>query len=221
MITSWAVCVYAMYRAQWSQSEVVIQTSKEEKARRLVEYSAILYRNQPEWLRKRHPLKRDATALAMAWADGGRLYGIPSAEDQIRMFHPTIVIFDEAAFLPGFEACYDTAEPVAKQIIADFICRAWIVCRRVHSMTVNSRAFSTLVGRLERDTALAGRELSRGTKGQKLCDGDRDFLRWFRKVFVFSGPLPRLSRPSSMHSGGEGCQDRGTQRTKETSQEDR
>jgi hypothetical protein len=118
MITSWAVCVYAMHRAQWSQAEVVIQTTKEEKARRLVEYSTILYRNQPEWLRKRHPLKRDATALAMAWADGGRLYGIPSGEDQIRMFHPTIVIFDEAAFLPGFEASYDAAEPVAKQLIA-------------------------------------------------------------------------------------------------------
>jgi hypothetical protein len=54
----------------------------------------------------------------MAWADGGRLYGIPSGEDQIRMFHPTIVIFDEAAFLPGFEASYDAAEPVAKQLIA-------------------------------------------------------------------------------------------------------
>ncbi len=118
MLTSWAVCAYATHRAQWTKAEVVIQTSKEEKARRLVEYSAILYRNQVDWLKKLHPLKRDPTALSLEWADGGKLYGIPSGEDQIRMFHPTIVIFDEAAFLPGIEASYDATEPVTKQIIA-------------------------------------------------------------------------------------------------------
>lgn len=118
MLTSWAVCAYATHRAQWTKAEVVIQTAKEEKAKRLVEYSTILYRNQAEWLKQRHPLKRDATGLAIEWADGGKLFGIASGEDQIRMYHPTVVIFDEAAFLPGIEACYDAAEPVAKQIIA-------------------------------------------------------------------------------------------------------
>jgi hypothetical protein len=118
MLTSWCCMVYATHRAQWAKAEVVVQTAKEEKARRLVEYAAILYRNQPEWLQRRHPLKRDATALALEWADGGKLYGIPGGEDQIRMYHPTIVIFDEAAFLPAAEASYNASNPVAKQIIA-------------------------------------------------------------------------------------------------------
>jgi|SRR5215469_932200 len=64
-----------------------------------------------------HPLKRQ-TSLAMEWADGGKLYGIPAGEDQIRMYHPTLVIFDDAAFLPGFEACYNATTPVAQQIVA-------------------------------------------------------------------------------------------------------
>jgi len=51
MITSWSLMCYGTHRAQWSKAEVVVQTSKEEKAGRLVEYAKILYRNQPEWLR--------------------------------------------------------------------------------------------------------------------------------------------------------------------------
>jgi hypothetical protein len=94
-----------------------VQTANEEKAKRLVEYCKILYRNQPDWMKQRHPLRADA-ALAMEWADGGRVFGIPSGEDKVRMFHPTIMIFDEAAFLPGMEACYNAVNPVAGQIIA-------------------------------------------------------------------------------------------------------
>jgi len=117
MLTSWCTMCYATHRSQWAKAEVVVQTAKEDKACRLVEYAAILYRNQADWLKKRHPLKRQ-TSLSLEWEDGGRLYGIPGGEDQIRMFHPTIVIFDEAAFLPGAEACYNAANPVAKQIVA-------------------------------------------------------------------------------------------------------
>lgn len=117
MLTSWCLMIYATNRAQWHKAEVVVQTSKEDKAGRLVEYAAILYRNQPDWLRQRHPLRRDAT-LAMEWESGGKIFGIPSGEDQIRMYHPTIVIFDEAAFLPGAESCWNAAQPVAAQMIA-------------------------------------------------------------------------------------------------------
>ncbi len=118
MLSSWCLMCYATHRAQYSASEVIVQTAKEDKARRLVEYAAILYRNQPPWLQKRHSLKRDATALSIEWAAGGRLYGIPGGEDQIRMYHPTIYIMDEAAFMPDAEACYNAVLPVAKQIIA-------------------------------------------------------------------------------------------------------
>jgi len=117
MLTSWCVMVYATHRAQWKKAEVIVQTANEEKAKRLLEYANILYCNQPDWLRQRHPIT-SASALAIDWADGGKIFGIPSGEDKARMYHPTIYIMDEAAFLPGAEACYNAVNPVAKQIIA-------------------------------------------------------------------------------------------------------
>jgi hypothetical protein len=118
MITSWSVMAYATHRAQWFKSEVVVQTDSEDKAKELVGYAECLYRNQEPWLKARHSLKQPASNLSIEWADGGRVFGIPKGEHKIRMFHPTIYVMDEAAFLPEAEQCYNAAHPVAKQIIA-------------------------------------------------------------------------------------------------------
>lgn len=118
MLTSWAVMVWATHRAQWFKAEVIVQTDSEEKAKQLVSYAECLYRNQEPWLKSKHPLAGEASQLSLEWKDGGRVFGIPKGENKIRMFHPTVYIMDEAAFLPEAEACYNTAAPVAKQIIA-------------------------------------------------------------------------------------------------------
>jgi hypothetical protein len=118
MITSWAVMVHAAHRAQWFKAEVVVQTDSEDKAKQLVDYAACLYRNQADFLKARHPITREPSALEIQWKDGGRVFGIPKGENKIRMFHPTIYIIDEAAFLPEAEQCYNAALPVAKQIVA-------------------------------------------------------------------------------------------------------
>lgn len=118
MLTSWACMVYATHAAQWKKAEVIVQTDSEEKAKQLVGYGECLYRNQEPWLKARHPLSGEASQLSIEWAGGGRLFGIPKGEHKIRMFHPTIYVMDEAAFLPEAEQCYNAAHPVAKQIIA-------------------------------------------------------------------------------------------------------
>jgi len=118
MVTSWSVMAYATHRAQWFKAEVVVQTDSEDKAKQLVGYAECLYRNQEPWLRARHPLAGEPSQLNLTWADGGRVFGIPKGEHKIRMYHPTIYIMDEAAFLPEAEQCYNAAQPVAKQIIA-------------------------------------------------------------------------------------------------------
>ncbi len=118
MVTSWSVMAYAAHRAQWFKAEVVVQTDSEDKAKQLVGYAECLYRNQETWLKELHPLAGDASQLSLAWRDGGRVFGIPKGENKIRMYHPTIYIMDEAAFLPEAQQCYDAAQPVAKQIIA-------------------------------------------------------------------------------------------------------
>ena len=118
MLTSWAVMVWATHRAQWFKAEVVVQTESEEKAKQLLSYSECLYRNQADFLRNIHPLDSEASALSITWKDGGKVFGIPKGENKIRIYHPTIYVMDEAAFLPEAQQCYDAAHPVAKQIIA-------------------------------------------------------------------------------------------------------
>lgn len=118
MITSWSVMAHTTHAAQWFKSEVVVQTESEDKAKQLLSYAECLYRNQPAELKALHPLESEASSLNIAWKDGGRIFGIPKGESKIRMYHPTIYVMDEAAFLPEAEACYNAAQPVAKQIIA-------------------------------------------------------------------------------------------------------
>lgn len=118
MVTSWSVMAYAAHQAQWFRAEVVVQTDSEDKAKKLVGYAECLYRNQEPWLKVLHPLAGEASQLSLTWAEGGKVFGIPSGENKIRMYHPTLYIMDEAAFLPEAQQCYDAAQPVAKQIIA-------------------------------------------------------------------------------------------------------
>jgi len=117
MMTSWCAMVWAAHQAQWFRAEVIVQTDSEAKAQELVGYGECLYRNQPEWLKAFHPLKQAASSLLIEWKSGGRIFGIPKGENKIRLYHPTIYIMDEAAFLPEAQQCYDAAHPVAGQII--------------------------------------------------------------------------------------------------------
>jgi hypothetical protein len=117
MMTSWSAAAWGAHQAQWHKATVVVQTESEDKAKKLVKYARILWNNQDEDLKRRHPLKVDST-LHLEWADGGEYFGIPCGETKIRIHHPTIYIMDEAAFLPGAKGLYEAAYPVAGQIIA-------------------------------------------------------------------------------------------------------
>jgi hypothetical protein len=117
MITSWTICGYITWLAQWHGPLTgVIQTVKEEKAKELIRYCTILTENQEPFLSERHPLK-SSTDLKLEWASGSRIFGIPGGEDQIRMYHPHVVVFDEMASMWDAEQCWNTAHPVATQMI--------------------------------------------------------------------------------------------------------
>lgn len=117
MMTSWSAVGWGANRAQFHKATVVVQTESEDKAKKLVKYASILHHNQADWMKARHPLSIDST-LHLAYKDGGEFFGIPCGESKIRIHHPTIMILDEASFLPGAEALYNAAHPVAGQIIA-------------------------------------------------------------------------------------------------------
>jgi hypothetical protein len=117
MMTSWTICGYIGWLCQWRPgTTAVVQTLKETKAEELLRYIAILAENQELFLQERHPIAR-SVALEIEWKSGSRVFGIPGGENQIRMFHPMVVVFDEMAFMEDAEACYNAVEPVAKQII--------------------------------------------------------------------------------------------------------
>lgn len=117
MMTSWSAVGWGTHQAQWHKATVVVQTESEDKAKKLVKYSKILWDNQDDFLKERHPLKGESQ-LSIEYAGGGEFFGIPCGETKIRIHHPTIYIMDEAAFLPRAQSLYDAAHPVAGQIIA-------------------------------------------------------------------------------------------------------
>jgi len=116
-MTSWSICLYLGWLCQWrAGTTAVIQTLKETKAEELIRYIGILTENQQPFLQERHAVSR-SVALEIEWQNGSRVFGIPGGENQIRMFHPFVAVFDEMAFMEDASACYAAVVPVAKQII--------------------------------------------------------------------------------------------------------
>ncbi len=46
------------------------------------------------------------------------IIGVASGVNQIRHYHPTVYVMDEASHLGEAQACYELANPVAWQIVA-------------------------------------------------------------------------------------------------------
>lgn len=121
MMLSWAAMGFAVWYAEKTQGvQIVVQSQKEEKAIDLIEYARVLYRNQPDWLKERHPLAMEIRMQprnAIKWANGSEIIGIPEGADQIRSHHPAMMIGDEVAFQPDAGAAYDTAQPACTKIL--------------------------------------------------------------------------------------------------------
>ena len=128
MMLTWAVIGYGVWRCQFHpRTRVIVQTQKLEKVLDLVSgrgnpgYARTLWEQQNDFLKDMHPLVKPAKDMAaglLAWVNGSTFQGVPSGADQVRQYHPTLVIFDEAAHLSEFREAYDAAHPVATQIIA-------------------------------------------------------------------------------------------------------
>jgi hypothetical protein len=116
MLMSWLVCGLITWECQWFPVFWVAQTGKEDKVAELIEYARTLYRNQPEWMKKRNPIVQD-NSLELTWANGGRFLGVPKGADQIRVHHPKGYFQDESAFLPEAQQAFDAVRPVCRQVI--------------------------------------------------------------------------------------------------------
>lgn len=128
MMVSWAAVGYAVWRCQQNaRTRVIVQSQKLEKAQELVKgteppgYARTLYEHQPEWLKRHFPLAdkiENMPADKLIWANGSAIQGVGAGAGQIRTYHPTLVIFDEMAFMDEAEGSFGAALPVAQQMIA-------------------------------------------------------------------------------------------------------
>ncbi len=84
----------------------------------MANYARILLRNSRPWLQEKWGGFRADSNGHITLGNGSELLAVPSGEDQIRFYHPSLYVMDEAAKLPEAESCYNTADPVAGQIVA-------------------------------------------------------------------------------------------------------
>jgi len=111
MMASWTVAGTAAWLCQAKAATgIVIQSRDETRAKKLIEYARDLYsRSHPEWQR-RHPLAKALSTqeqITIEWANDSWMKAIPGTPSSIRSEHPTVVIFDEAAFMEFFDECFN------------------------------------------------------------------------------------------------------------------
>ena len=118
MMTSWLACGFISWMTQWlPKIQWIMQTEKEDKAQELITYCRILEERQEPWMRERNPLVV-SNLTHLKRENGSEIIAVPKGENQVRLYHPYGMMFDEAAFLPEFMKCYSTVKPVTKKIFA-------------------------------------------------------------------------------------------------------
>ncbi len=121
MLGTWTCVAYYTHRAMTVPSqEFIFQSQTQEKAEELIDYAKILWDQQEDWLKAEFPLDRrlgDFPKDMLRFATGSRLMAIPNDPNKIRMFHPTGILMDEAAFLGEFKNNRDTAMQACSEIV--------------------------------------------------------------------------------------------------------
>ena len=118
MMTSWLACGYISWLCQWHPHIFcIVQTEKEDKATALINYCRILYERQSDWLKERNSVVV-SNSVELKRQNGSHILAVPANENQVRLFHPTVYLQDESAFLPEAEQSFNAVRPVCKQIIA-------------------------------------------------------------------------------------------------------
>jgi len=120
LITSWLTVAYIFCQCQFYPAiEAVGQSESDRKAQGLVKYANILYDNQDDELKARHPLKRGSGGQLhkIEWANGSSFTALPQGERQTASSHPTIFFNDESAHQAGWKSTINVVKPVAKQIL--------------------------------------------------------------------------------------------------------
>lgn len=121
VMATWVCCAYALWRAKsYPHQLILIQSKREEDAANLVYVKeafvariSFMETHLPAHLRTLQ-FPKCATYAQLFFPNGSHIWGIPEGGDVIRSNTPSVVIADEAAFQPEFDASYTAALPAIK-----------------------------------------------------------------------------------------------------------
>ena len=114
MMASWSAAAFALHAMMTVPATRVIFTAiDEDRSLKALNYAWILWENQDDELKKLWPLDRPREKQSfnvLELKNASSAIALPGKDvDKIRSEHPTIVIFDEAAFIERFGRALDNA----------------------------------------------------------------------------------------------------------------
>ena len=111
MLMSWLLCGWAVREAVLGANRTVgIISRREDEAKDLVERCKFLVRSLEPYVLERLPGFRGG-ATEMKFENGSRILAFPSTEDVGRGYTFSLLIVDEAAFIPNLKELYESLMP--------------------------------------------------------------------------------------------------------------
>jgi hypothetical protein len=127
MVVSWSAMALAVWACMVKpRTRVLVQCQKYDKACELVKgteppgYARTLYERQEDWLKDAYPLSgkiEDQPADTLSWKNESSIKAVGAGADQVRLYHPSLFIMDEAAHMDEAEQSFSAVLPVCPWII--------------------------------------------------------------------------------------------------------
>lgn len=125
IMLTWLCCVYALWLAKSIPHRLIfLQSKKEEDAANLVFSGGRTGKNwdtgRISFIEKHLPWWLQDEGIESAYGkllfpNGSKIWGVPEGADMIRSYTPSLMISDESAFQPEFNAAYTAMLPICKQ----------------------------------------------------------------------------------------------------------
>jgi len=110
MMVTWSCLAYILHQAIFRQGTFAILTSRREaEMHELVARTRFMYNNLPSFLKPTCGTNNKSEIQFPR--RNSRILGLPSVENGLRSYNPSIVLMDEAAFITYADSFYVSAKP--------------------------------------------------------------------------------------------------------------
>lgn len=118
MMMTWLIVICYTWDTLYHRGrQNLFQSETATKTRELVHERAwVVYDSQPKWLKRVHPAtyaegSARAGLIEVETLKGSQIIGFPQGPDKVRMYHPTGLFSDEAAFNPEASSTFAAIRP--------------------------------------------------------------------------------------------------------------